>query len=338
MGNWVRIQSEGIAMRAATCRKYGPPEVLQIENMRQPVPKANEVLVEVYATTVTSGDSRMRSFKGAGIFWLPMRLIFGVLRPRNPITGMEFAGRVVAIGRDVGVFGVGDDVFGMKIGGANAEYVAIPQTGAIALKPEGLSFADAAAVPFGALSALAFLRDFALLQAGQNILINGASGSVGVFAVQLAKFFGANVTAVCSTANIDLVRSLGADSVIDYKVTDFTTGNSQFDVILDTVGNTSFQKCKRVLTKNGRHVFLVQKLTQLLQALATSLRSGKRVICGISSDTQDDLLQIKSLIEACQIRPVVDRTYNLQQIVEAHRYVDTGRKRGAVVMLLGPRL
>lgn len=321
-------------MKAATCRKYGPPDVLQIEDMKQPVPRANEVLVKVIATTVTSGDCRMRALRVPGIFWLPTRLIFGILRPRNPITGMEFAGRVVAIGAKVDEFCIGDEVFGMRIGSANAEYVAVLQTGAIVLKPKVLSFEGAAAVPFGALSALTFIRDLALLQPSQKILINGASGSVGVFAVQLAKEFGANVTAVCSFRNIDLIRSLGADTVIDYTVTDFTAGDCEYDVILDTIGNTSFSKSKKVLKKSGRHVFLVQGLKQLLQAVGTSMRPGQRVICGIGGDSKHDLLKIKDLIEAGKIKPVIDRSYSLQEIADAHRYVDTNRKRGAVVLSL----
>lgn len=320
-------------MKAVTCRRYGPPDVLKIEELEKPVPKANEVLVKVHATTVTSGDAKMRGFRGAGIFWLPMRLMFGFRGLRNPILGMEFAGKIVAVGSDVNEFGIGDAVFGMKLGGANAEFVAVPESAAIALKPDALSFEQAAAVPFGALSALTYLRKFAMLQAGQKILINGASGSVGIFAVQLAKDMGAHVTAVCSTRNVKLVRSLGADRVIDYSITDFTKDSGAYDVIFDTVGNTSFLKCRRVMTKRGRHVFLVQQLPQILQALGTALVGGKRVICGINmSESRSDLMQIKGLIEAGRMRPVIDTTYPLQNIIEAHHYVDTGRKRGAVVM------
>lgn len=244
-------------MKAVTCRRYGPPEVLRVEEIDQPIQKANEVLIRVHASTVTSGDTRMRAFTGAGIFWLPMRLLFGALRPRNPITGMEFSGTVAAIGNSVKSHRVGDAVFGMKIGGANAQYVAVSEKGAIAAKPNNLSFEEAAAVPFGALSALAFLRDFSRLKAGQRILIYGASGAVGVYAIQLAKHFGAEVTAVCSEANADLAKSLGADFVIDYTTVDFTKSNEVYDVILDTIGVTSFSRSKRVLSQNGRHVFLV---------------------------------------------------------------------------------
>ncbi len=320
-------------MRAVACRRYGPPKVLQIEDVERPVPKADEILVAVHSTSVTSGDARMRSFKGAGIYWLPMALMFGVLRPRNQITGMEFSGRVAEIGKDVATFRVGDPVFGMKIGSANAEYVAIRETAAIAIKPDSLAFSDAAVTPFGALSALEFLRDIAKLKAGERILIHGASGAVGVFAVQIAKHMGATVTGVCRGANVELVKSLGADEVVDYTTTDFTKTQDVYDVILDTVGGTSFSRSKRVLAVNGRHVFVVQDWPQLLQAMWTSIRPGKRVICGMSGgDSKSDLAEIAGLIDQGVIKPVVDRTYPLDAIADAHRYVETGRKRGGVVV------
>jgi NADPH:quinone reductase-like Zn-dependent oxidoreductase len=320
-------------MLAAMCRQYGAPEILKVEETARPTLNDDEILVRVHASSVTSGDVRMRAFSGAGIFWLPMRLLFGVLRPRNPVTGMEFAGIVVAIGEKTNGFRVGDAVFGMKLGGANAEFVPVREVGAVVAKPNGLSFEEAAVVPFGALSALAFLRDFVRIKPGQRILIHGASGAVGMFAVQLAKHFGAHVTGVCSTANAELVTSLGADRVIDYSKEDFTEGAHVYDAILDTVGGTSFSRSKRALAPYGRHVFVVQTLTQLLQSLWTWVRPGKRVIVGFSrGDSKDDLLLIRRLIEAGRIRPVIDRTYPLQNIVDAHRYVDTGRKRGGVVV------
>jgi NADPH:quinone reductase-like Zn-dependent oxidoreductase len=325
-------------MLAATCRHYGPPDVLNIEEIARPTPKADEILVRVLASSVTSGDVRMRAFSGAGIFWLPMRLLFGVLRPRNHVTGMEFAGTVAAVGESTTSFRVGDAVFGMKIGAANAEFLTVGETAAIATKPVSLTFEQAAVSPFGALSALAFLRDFVQIKPGQRILIHGASGAVGVFAVQLAKHFEAHVTGVCSTANVDLVASLGADEVIDYSKADFTRGAQVYDAILDTVGGTSFSRSNRVLAQQGRHVFVVQTFTQLLQALWTSMRPGKRVVVGFSrGDSKADLLLIKRLIEEGRLRPVVDRTYTLDEIVEAHRFVDTGRKRGGVVLAVTRR-
>lgn len=320
-------------MKTATRRRYGPPEVLKIEDVARPAPRAGDVLVAVHATSVTSGDVRMRAFSGASIFWLPMRLMFGLLRPRNPIPGMEFSGYVAAIGKDVTSFRVGDPVFGMKIGDANAEYVAVRETRAIVIKPQSLSFEEAAVTPFGALSALAFLRDFAKLKAGERVLIYGASGAVGVFAIQIARHLGAHVTGVCSSANSGFVRALGADAVIEYTTTDFTSGPGRYDVIIDAVGATSFSRSKRVLTPNGRHVFLVQKWPQLVQALWTGMRPGRRVICGFSGgDSKADLAKISRLIEAGIVRPVVDRTLRLEEIIEAHRYVETGRKRGGVVL------
>lgn len=319
-------------MRAATCRAYGPPEGLTVEELPRPCPKAGEILVRVCASTVTSGDVRLRAFSGAGIFWLPMRLAFGLAGPRNPITGMEFSGRVAAVGPRVRNFAVGDPVFGMKLRGANATYLTMPETGVVAVKPAGLTFEEAAAVPFGALAALCFVRDIARLRAGQRILIHGASGAVGVFAVRLARYFGAHVTGVCSKANMSLVRSLGADAVIDYQTTDFSQAAETYDVILDTVGGTRFSETRRVLRPKGRHVFVVHALPQLLQALWTSLWGGKRVIIGISRDTREDLKLISCLVSSGKIRPVIDRIYGLHDIVEAHRYVETRRKRGAVII------
>lgn len=319
-------------MKAVTWRSYGLPETLEIQEVERPSPKDNEVLVRVHATSVTSGDARMRGLTGAGVFWLPLRLMLGIVRPRNPIPGMEFAGTIEAVGRDVTEFCVGEPVFGIKLQGANAEYLTIPEAGAIAAKPPALTFQEAAAIPFGALSALVFVRDFARVKPGERVLVYGASGGVGVFAVQLAKHFGAEVTGVCSAANLDLVRSLGADKVIDYTITDFSTGADTYDVIFDTVGATSFSRSKRALTTKGRHVFLNFQLRPLVQMLWTFIRRGKRVVCGVSGNAKSDLLFIKSLVEAGVVKPVIDRTYRLYETAEAHRYVDTGRKKGSVVI------
>jgi NADPH:quinone reductase-like Zn-dependent oxidoreductase len=319
-------------MRAATRRKYGPPDILAIEEIEPPSPKDNDVLVRVHAASVTSGDARIRGFRDAGLFWLPLRLMFGILRPRSPIPGMEFAGEVEAVGRNVTAFRVGERVFGMTLSGANAEHVAVRESSPIAALPAGLGFQDAAAIPFGALSALTFLRDVAGIRPEQKILIHGASGNVGVFAIQLARHFGAEVTGVCSTANLDLVKSIGADHVIDYTTEDFTRGAVLYDVILDTVGGTSFSRSARVLAPNGRHVFVTFGLPHLLQMLWTGLRRGKRVICGFSSGSRRDLMFIKALVEVGALEPVVDRIYGLQDIAEAHRHVDSGRKRGSVII------
>ena len=320
-------------MKAATYRKYGPPEVLKIEDVTRPLPKDTEVLVRVRASSVTSGDARIRGFKDLGIFWLPMRLMLGLLAPRNPVAGMEFAGEIESLGRAVTQFRACERVFGMTwLHGANAEYLTIPANALITTMPDRLTDAEAAAVPFGALSALVFLRDLGRVQSGQKILVYGASGCVGVFAVQLAKHFGAEVTGVCSTTNVDIVKSLGADKVIDYKKEDFSKNGETYDLIFDTVGATSFSRCKRSLTSFGRHLFLTGGLPQILQALWTSTRQGKRVVFGAPSNTRNDLLYIRGLIETGKLRPVIDRTYGLFEIVEAHRYVDTGRKKGSVVI------
>lgn len=322
-------------MQAATYRAYGPPEVLHIEEKDRPTPKAGEVLVRVRASSVTSGDARIRGFKDPGIFWLPMRLMLGLFAPRHPVAGMEFSGEIEALGKAVTQFRVGEPVFGMTwLYGANAEYLTIPSDALIAIRPSKLTPKEAAAVPFGALSALVFLRDLGQVKRGQKVLIYGASGSVGVFAVQIAKHFGAEVTAVCSTANVDLAKSLGADHVIDYRTQDFARQGKAYDLIFDTVGVTAFSWCRHALTPQGRHLFLSGGLTQIAQALWTSMRGGKRVVFGVPKNTKADLVVIKSLIEDGTIRPIIDRVYPLHEIVEAHRYVDTGRKRGSVVIMI----
>ncbi len=323
-------------MQAVTYRQYGPPDVLKVEDVARPVPAAGEVLVRVQVSSVTSGDVRMRAMSEGGIYWLPMRLIFGLFRPRNPLMGMEFAGVVAETGTGTKDFHPGDAVFGMRIGGGNAEYVVVCEDAAIARMPGGLTFEEAAVVPFGALSAMAFLRDFAQVKLGQKVLIHGASGAVGAYAVQIAKQIGADVTAICSTANTALVRSLGADRVIDYTKADFTREDATYDVILDTVGGTSFARCKHLLMPQGRHVFVSHGLVQLIQAIWTRMRGGKRVVIGFSAgNSRDDLNLIKALLDVGQIRPVLDRRFRLRDVVEAHRYVQTGRKRGGVALSIG---
>lgn len=320
-------------MKAATCRRYGSPEVLAIETMERPEPKRGEVLVRVTNSTVTSGDTRLRGFRGPLLFWLPLRLAFGLLRPRQPITGMEFAGEIVALGPVVKGLRVGDRVFGMKIGGANAEYVTAKVTAALARSPSRLSDEQCAATPFGALSALSFVRDIAKVRPGERILIHGASGAVGVFAVQLAKILGAHVTAVCSARNAQMVAELGADRVLDYASKDFKLEPEAYDVILDTVGATRFSRCRHALDPTGRHVFAEVDGGRLLQSIWTSFRAGPRVLCGFSAgDSRKDMTLIAQYLDRGLLRPIIDRRYSMDQIVEAHRYVDLGRKRGAVVI------
>lgn len=304
-------------MKAVVCTRYGPPEVLELREVPKPVPGDAEVLIQVHATTVAAGDVRTRAFKVPLLEWLPARLYLGVTRPKRPILGLELAGDVAEVGKDVTRFKPGDPVFAFAgFGfGAYAEYLCLPEKnkavkdGLVATKPSNMTYAEAAAATGGALTALSFMRK-ANIKGGQRVLIYGASGSIGTFAVQLAKAFGAEVTGVCSTANVDLVRSLGADQVIDYTREDFTTTGETYDVIFDAVAKSSPSHSNRALKAGG--VFLSAHES-------TTVEPG-------------DLMVLKELIEAGKLRSVIDRSYPLEQIVEAHRYVEQGHKKGNVVI------
>lgn len=315
-------------MKAMVYTKYGPPDVLRMEEVERPIPGDDEVLVEVHATTATSAEGMMR--RGEPLWG---RVILGLGRPRRKILGLEFAGEISLMGRNVERFKKGDQVYGFTgFGlGAYAEYLCMPQKGSLGMKPANTTYEEAAAVVDGATTALFFLKDKANIQAGQKVLINGASGSIGTSAVQLARYFGAEVTGVCSTTNVELVKSLGADTVIDYTREDFTRNGRTYDVIFDTVGKSSFQRCKGSLEKNGCYLPTVGLMNYAL-ALWTSIFGGKRVKSGMSISKAEALVFIKDLVEAGEIQTVIDRHYPLEQIAEAHKYVEKGHKKGNAVI------
>ena len=314
-------------MKAIIYTKFEPPGVLHLQEVEKPTPKANEVLIRIVATTVVKEDPDMRASPGFN----------GLLKPRNPILGQELAGEIESIGKDVTRFKPGDQVFGFDMFGAYAEYKCMPENGVLAIKPANMSYEEAASVPNGALTALPFLRDKANIQNGQTALIYGASGSVGAAAVQLAKYYGAEVTGVCSTANLEWVKSLGSDQVIDYTREDFTENGKTYDIIFDTVGKRSFSQCKGSLTDEGIYLATVPTPAMMLQALWPAKRGSKKVkfvAAGLrpAREKIKDLVFLTELIEAGKIKPVIDRCYPLEQAAEAHRYVEQGHKKGNVVI------
>ena len=300
-------------MKAIVATKFGTPDVLQLQEVPKPAPKENEILIKVRATTVTAGDIRMRSLNVPPLFWLPARLTLGFTKPKHPIYGMELAGEVEAIGKDVTRFKVGDPVFASTLAanfGGYAEYKTMPEDGLVLTKPRNMTHEEAAAVPIGGPTALRLLRK-GKLQRGQRVLIYGASGSVGTYAVQIAKSYGAKVTAVCSTAHVELVKSLGADQVIDYTREDFSAGGAVYDAIFDTVGKCPKAQAAKALKPNGKFITIAKLSTK--QSL-------------------EELTVVKELVEAGQVRAVIGRCYPLEEMVEAHRYVDMGHKTGNVVI------
>ena len=328
-------------MKAIVCAKYGPPEVLQLKEVVKPVPKDNEVLIRVYATSVNFGDLMARNFKAVSprefnmpfLVWLLAKISFGLRKPNITILGSELAGEIEAVGKDVKRFKKGDQVFGYpgQRFGAYAEYLCMPEDGCIAIKPANMTYEEATVVPYGAIMALNLLRKVNI-QPGQKVLVNGASGGIGSAAVQIAKYFGAEVTGICGTPRLEFVKSLGAAKVIDYTKEDFTQSGETYDLIFDILGKGSFARCKNSLRPNGVLLFASFKMKQLFQMLRTSMTGSKRVICAIAPGSVEDLNSVKELIEAGKIKAVIDRCYPLEQTAEAHRYVEQGHKKGNVVI------
>ena len=323
-------------MKAIVYTKYGPPDVLQLKEVEKPTPKDNEVLIRIHATTVTAGDTELRGLKFSFGLRLLMRIGFGFRGPRKKILGMELAGEIEAVGKDVKRFRKGDQVFAATgfIGmGACAEYICLPEEpeeGALAIKPANMTYEEAAPVPVGGLEALHFIRQ-GNIQSGQKVLINGAGGTIGTFAVQLAKYFGAEVTGVESTGKLDMLRSIGTDHVIDYTQEDFTKSGETYDFILDVVSKRSISRSIRSLKQNGRYL-IADPGRQMVRGLWARMTSSKKVLFGAAKPKTEDLIFLKELIEAGKIRSVIDRRYPLEQVPEAHRYVESGQKKGHVVI------
>lgn len=317
-------------MKAIVFEKYGPPEVLQFKEVEKPTPKENEVLIKIHATSVTAADWRMRKTDP-----FLARLVNGLFRPKKfNILGIELAGEVEAVGDGVTLFKPGDQIFGTTgfTFGAYAEYVCIPEDGSITHKPTNLSFGEAAVIPVGTDTALFFLRTQGNVQSGQKVLIYGASSSVGSYGVQLAKYLGAEVTAVCSTSNLEWVKDLGADHMIDYTKEDFTQNGETYDAIFDAVGKLSLFGSMKALKEGGVFLDAVHMMRRSVQAKFATMRSGKKILGGTATGLVEDLVFMKELVESENLKPIIDRTYSLEEVAEAHRYVETGRKKGNVII------
>lgn len=320
-------------MKAIVYKTYGPPNVLETADIRKPSPKANEVLIKVKATTVTAADCMMR--RGDTLL---SRILLGYGRPKEKfqILGTEFSGIIESIGPQVKKFGIGDEIFAFRGFGTGcyAEYKCMSENGALAKKPTNMSFEEAASVVDGATTALFFLKEKANIQKGQKVLINGAAGSIGTFAVQLAKYFGAEVTGVCSSGNIELVKSLGANKVVDYTKEDFTKSGGSYDIIFDTVGKSTFAHCRKALKKNGKYVVTRMSINHVLLSFLTKFGNQKKVIFGMSLNKTEALNFIRTLIEEGKLKTIIDRQYPLEKLGEAHAYVEEGHKKGNVVITL----
>lgn len=331
-------------MKAIVYTEYGTPDVLQLKEVTKPTPKDNEVLIRVHAASVNFGDLMARNFKAVSprkfnmplLFWLPAKLVLGLRKPNFTILGNELAGEIEAVGRNVRRFKKGDQVFGYpgQSFGAYAEYICLPEAGTVALKPSNLSYEEAVTLPYGAIMATSLLGK-ANLQREQKVLINGASGGIGSMAVQLAKYYGAEVTGVCGTPRLEFVKSLGADKVIDYTREDFTQNGETYDLIFDILGRSSFSKIKASLKPNGTYLLASFKMKALLDMLWTSLTGSKqKVICAFANETPESLTFVKKLVEEGKVKAIVDKSFPMERAAEAHRYVEQGRKRGNVVIAI----
>jgi NADPH:quinone reductase-like Zn-dependent oxidoreductase len=324
-------------MKAIIWPKYGSPDVLEFREVETPAPDDDEVLIRIVAATVFAGDCEMRRFDFPVSFWLPLRLLFGLRKPKKrvQILGQELAGEIEAVGKNVTQFKKGDQVFAaLEKPGAYAEYSCLGDKSAMTTKPANMSYEEAATVPVGGLNALHFVRK-GNIQAGQEVLVNGAAGSIGTFAVQIAKSFGARVTAVDSTRKLDMLRSIGADKVIDYTQEDFTRNGKTYDVIIDVVGKSPYSRTVRSLKPNGRYVLGNPRFSGFFKGLWTSVTSSKKVTAALTAYRTENLVFLKELIESRKIKTVIDRRYPLQQVADAHRYVETGQKTGHVVIAVG---
>lgn len=322
-------------MKAAVYRAYGPPEVIRIEDIPKPVPRDDDVLVRVHAATVGTWDSEARRFSFPTWFWLPLRIAMGIRTPRWPVLGQELSGEVEAVGKDVTRFAPGDEVFAsVGLGfGAHAEYVCVSSRRAIAIKPKNLSHVEAASIPTGGDNALHFLR-LARVQPGERVLVNGAAGNIGVLAVQIAKHYGAEVTAVDSAEKHEALRAIGADHVIDYTTEDYTRTGRRYDVIFDLIPGSDYAGAVACLEPKGRYILANPLFGPLLRARWTNRTSDKRVLTKFAASKPDDLVLLKELAEAGRIRGAIDRCFPLDEAAEAHAYVDGGRRKGAVVLTM----
>jgi NADPH:quinone reductase-like Zn-dependent oxidoreductase len=324
-------------MKAIVHTKYGPPDELQLKEVEKPLPGDNEVLIKIMATTVTTTDCNARNFTFVPkSFMFFARIMFGFKKPRINILGIDLAGEIEAVGKEVKLFKKGDHVFGSpgtKFGG-HAEYCCVPEGGALAIKPAEMTWEEAAAISLAGNTALFFIRDLAKIQAGQKILIHGASGAIGTFAVQLAKYYGAEVTGVCSTPNAELVKSLGADKVIDYTKEDFTKTDERYDFVFNVVGKTTFSQCKGILKPRGIYLENMAEMKDFLKMLWTSITGGKKIKGGVSTERAENLNFFIKLIKSGKLRPVIDRSFPLEKTAEAFQYVEQGHKKGNVIITI----